>query len=127
MTGAPLLFGGMRRLAGTVTDGYAPEGFSILWAYLWHAEHALLFVWIGAALAIVLGRSGWNAPRKRSATTWVLAAAFIYLGLGVTSAILHLFVVMGRQSRQLVAFRVEFPSAAAAALSPRREPVDRLP
>jgi hypothetical protein len=120
MTGAPLLFGGMRRLAGTVTDGYAPEGFSVPWAYLWHAEHGLLLVWIAAALFAVLSRMEWNAPRRRTATMWVLAAAFIYLGLGFTSAILHVFVVMGRQSRQLVPFFCLASAAVVMELLERR-------
>ncbi|PYR76931.1 MAG: hypothetical protein DMF87_17065 [Acidobacteria bacterium] len=120
MTGAPLLLGGMRRLAGTVTDGYAPEGFSVPWAYFWHAEHGLLFVWIAAALFTVFARAGWDVPRRRTATTWVVAAAFIYLGLGVTSAMLHLFVVMGRQSRQTVPFFCLATAAVAAQLLERR-------
>ena len=37
-----------QRLAGTVTDGYAPEGFRVTWEYLWHAEHAVLLVWLAA-------------------------------------------------------------------------------
>ena len=116
MTGAPLLLGGMRRLAGTVTDGYAPEGFSVPWAYFWHAEHGLLLVWIAAALFAVLARAGWDRPRLRTATTWVLAAAFIYLALGVTSAALHIFVVMGRQSRQMVPFFCLATAAVVAQL-----------
>jgi hypothetical protein len=120
MTGAPLLWGGMRRLAGTVTDGYAPEGFSIPWAYFWHAEHGLLFVWIAAALFAVLARADWDRPRLRTATTWVLAAAFIYLALGVTSAALHIFVVMGRQSRQMVPFFCLATGAVVAQLLERR-------
>jgi hypothetical protein len=103
-TGAPLMFAGMRRLAGTVSDGYAPEGFTLPWAYLWHAEHALLFAWIGAAALVVVGGDRWNPQRQRTAAIWVLAAAFIYLALGCSSAILHVFVVMGRQARQVVPF-----------------------
>src|SRR5438552_3097049 len=120
MTGAPLLFVGMRRLAGTVTDGYAPEGFSVPWAYFWHAEHGLLLVWIAAPLFAVLARAGWDRPRLRTATTWVLAAAFIYLALGVTSAVLHIFVVMGRQSRQMVPFFCLATAAVVAQLLERR-------
>jgi len=119
-TGAPLLFGGMRRLAGTVTDGYAPEGFTVPWAYLWHAEHGLLFVWIAAALFVVLGRADWNGPRRQTATTWVLAATFVYLGLGAASAVLHAFVVMGRQSRQVVPFLCLATAAAAMELVERK-------
>jgi hypothetical protein len=119
-TGAPLMFSGMRRLAGTVTDGYAPEGFSLPWAYLWHAEHGLLLVWIAAALFVVLGRTEWNSPRRRTATMWVLAATFIYLGLGASSAVLHAFVVMGRQSRQVVPFLCLATAAAVMEVLERR-------
>jgi hypothetical protein len=119
-TGAPLLFSGMRRLAGTVTDGYAPEGFSLPWAYLWHAEHGLLPVWIAAALFVSLGRTEWNSRRRQTAVMWVIAAAFIYLGLGFTSAVLHVFVVMGRQSRQIVPFLCLAAAAAAVELLERR-------
>lgn len=117
--GAPLLFGGMRRLAGTVTDGYAPEGFTLPWAYFWHAEHGLLLLWLAAALLIVLERRPWNPGRRRTAMTWLSAAAFIYLGLGFTSAMLHVFVVMGRQSRQVVPFLCLATGAAAAELFTR--------
>jgi uncharacterized membrane protein (UPF0136 family) len=119
-TGAPLLFTGMRRLAGTVTDGYAPEGFSVPWAYLWQAEHGLLLVWIAAALFVILGRTEWNPQRRRTAAVWVLAATGIYLGLGASSAILHAFVVMGRQSRQVVPFLCLATAAASMELLERR-------
>jgi hypothetical protein len=119
-TGAPLMFAGMRRLAGTVTDGYAPEGLSLPWAYLWHAEHGLLLAWIGAALFVVLGRAQWNSRRRQTALMWLMAAAFIYLALGTTSAILHIFVVMGRQARQVVPFLCLGTAAAVAELLERR-------
>jgi len=119
-TGAPLLFSGMRRLAGTVTDGYAPEGFSVPWAYLWHAEHGLLLAWIAAALFVALGRTDWNARRRQTAMMWVLAALCIYLGLGASSAVLHAFVVMGRQSRQVVPFLCLATAAAVAQLLEHR-------
>ena len=119
-TGAPLLFSGMRRLAGTVTDGYAPEGFSLPWAYLWHAEHGLLLAWIAAALFVALGRTDWNARRRQTAMMWVLAALCIYLGLGASSAVLHAFVVMGRQSRQVVPFLCLATAAAVAQLLEHR-------
>jgi len=119
-TGAPLLFSGMRRLAGTVTDGYAPEGFSLPWAYLWHAEHGLLLAWIAAALFVALGRTDWNPRRRQTAMMWVLAALGIYLGLGASSAVLHAFVVMGRQSRQVVPFLCLATAAAVAQLLEER-------
>ena len=120
LMGAPLIFSGMRRLAGTVSDGYAPEGFSLPWAYLWHAEHTLLLAWIGAALFVVVGRTGWNSRRQHTAAMWVFAAGLIYLALGCSSAIFHVFVVMGRQARQVVPFLCLATAGAAVELLERR-------
>jgi hypothetical protein len=125
-TGAPLLFSGMRRLAATVTDGYAPEGFSLPWAYLWNAEHGLLLAWIAAALFVILGRTEWNAGRRQTAVMWVTGATVIYLGLGFTSAVLHVFVVMGRQSRQLVPFLCLAAAAATVELLERQRWSSRI-
>lgn len=125
-TGAPLLLSGMRRLAATVTDGYAPEGFSLPWAYLWNAEHGLLLAWIAAALFVILGRTEWNAGRRQTAVMWVTGATVIYLGLGFTSAVLHVFVVMGRQSRQLVPFLCLAAAAATAELLERQRWSSRI-
>ena len=119
-TGAPLLVSGMRRLAGTVTDGYAPEGFSVTWAYLWNAEHWLLLLWLAAALFVVFDRGAWSSQRRHTATLWVASATCIYLGLAVSSALLHVFVVMGRQSRQLVPFFCLATAAVIAELFERR-------
>ncbi|HYS27639.1 MAG TPA: hypothetical protein VEP46_18650, partial [Vicinamibacterales bacterium] len=77
-------------------------------------------VWLAAALFVVLDRADWNGPRRRTATTWVLAATCIYLGLGASSAILHAFVVMGRQSRQMVPFLCLATAAAAMEVLERR-------
>jgi hypothetical protein len=118
--GAPLLLSGMRSLAGTVTDGYAPEGFSVTWAYLWHAEHALLLLWLAAALFVVFDTGEWNSRRRRTATVWIVCALCVYLGLAFTSALLHVFVVMGRQSRQLVPFFCLATAAAIAEIFERR-------
>ena len=45
-----------------MTDGYAPEGFSLPWAHLWNAEHGLLLAWIAAALFVV-ARAALNGMR----------------------------------------------------------------
>src|SRR5262249_40068415 len=120
VTGAPLLFAGMRRLAGTVSDGYAPEGLSLPWVYLWHAEHGLLLAWIGAALFVTFGRSKWNSRRRKPGAVWVMAAVLIYLALGSISAVFHVFVVMGRQARQVVPFLCLATAAAVVELLERR-------
>jgi hypothetical protein len=119
-TGAPLMFAGMRRLAGTVTDGYAPEGFTLPFAYIWHAEHGLLLLWIAAAMLVALDRGVWSPGRRRTAATWLFAATFIFLALGFSSAVFHVFVVMGRQARQVVPFLCLASAAAVAEQLERR-------
>jgi hypothetical protein len=119
-TGAPLLLTGMRRLAGTITDGYVPEGFRLPWAYLWHAEHALLLLWLAAALFVVFDGGAWHSHRRRTASVWIAGALCIYLGLAFSSAVLRVFVVNGRLSRQLVPFFCLAAAAAIAELLERR-------
>jgi hypothetical protein len=119
-TGAPMLLSSMQRLAGTVTDGYAPEGFTLPWAYLWHAEHGVLLLWIAAAAVVAFDRRPWSPGRRRTAVVWLIAAAVIYLGLAFCSALLHVFVVMGRQVRQLVPFLCLASAAVIAELIDRR-------
>jgi hypothetical protein len=100
--GVPPMFAGMARLAGTVRDGYLPEGFLLSWAYLWHAEHGLLLLWLASATALVVSDAPWPRRRRHATLLWLGSAAGIYLGLAVSSTILRVFVVMGRQSRQMV-------------------------
>src|SRR5258705_4959461 len=78
-TGAPLLFSGMRRLAGTVTDGYAPEGVSLPWADLWHAGHVLLLVWLAGAPFVVLRSTRPARTHPPAGPTLVLAAMLLDL------------------------------------------------
>jgi hypothetical protein len=80
----------------------------------------LLLVWIAAACFVVVGPTGWNSRRQHTAATWVFAAIFIYLALGCSSAIFHVFVVMGRQARQVVPFLCLATAAAAVELLERR-------
>jgi hypothetical protein len=119
-TGAPMLLASMQRLAGTVTDGYAPEGFTLPWAYLWNAEHGMLLLWIAAAAFVAFDRRTWVPGRRRTAAVWLIVAALIYLGLAFCSALLHLFVVMGRQVRQMVPFLCLASAAVIAELLERR-------
>ena len=119
-TGAPLLFSGMQRLAGTVTDGYAPEGFSVTWAYLWHAEHGLLLVWLVAALLVVFDTGEWNPRRRHTATVWIVSAVFVYLGLAFTAALALQVAWNFRQPLQQ-----RFPRDVIAEITAKYGPVDR--
>jgi hypothetical protein len=100
--GVPLLFTGMASLAGTVSDGYLREGFTLSWAYLWHAEHGLLWLWLAACAGLLVSDATWLRNRRGVALLWLGGAVAIYVGLATSSALFRIFVVMGRQSRQMV-------------------------
>ncbi|HTS18697.1 MAG TPA: hypothetical protein VMP11_14070 [Verrucomicrobiae bacterium] len=94
---------GMTSFAGTVTKGVFEEGWTLPWAYLWHAEHGLLIYWLVAIVASIVA-----VARRRQvaghAVMWVSMAAAVYVLLVVSSVVLHQFVVYGRTARQLVPF-----------------------
>ena len=85
LVGAPLLLSGMRHLAGTVSDGYFPEGFSLPWAYLWNADHVLLLVWLGGAVAAIASS---GTPERDRALLWLTSAGGAYLVLSSSAAVL---------------------------------------
>jgi hypothetical protein len=95
--------GGMKDFAGTITNGDFAEGWSLPWKYLWHVEHALIAVYvIGLLMLAVQFRRG--HPQAIRGLGWLACATAIYLGLGVSSSVLHRFVVYDRLARQLVPF-----------------------
>src|SRR5262249_9115209 len=63
--------------SGTVTQGDFSEGWSLPWAYLWHAEHGLLLAWTLGTPAVLLpvGRPGRDASARARGLMW-LGAAF---------------------------------------------------
>jgi hypothetical protein len=83
-------------------QGDFSEGWSLPWAYLWHTEHLLLFVYVfGVVVALVY------AVRRREDAyigIWLSAAAAVYLGLIVSSTLLHRWVVYDRLVRQMLPF-----------------------
>jgi hypothetical protein len=109
----PSFIGGMREFSRTVTQGDYAEGWSLPWAYLWHCEHLQLVLWLvaSAALAVMVIRQ--RDVRQRG-IAWLATAAAIYAGLVLTSVVLHVFVVYGRNAREMVPF---FCLAAAPALA----------
>jgi hypothetical protein len=94
---------GMMSFAGTVKKGAFAEGWSLPWAYLWHAEHALLICWL-AAIAAVLCAVARRRYVAGYAIAWVWMTGAVYLLLVLSSVALHQFVVYGRTARQLVPF-----------------------
>jgi hypothetical protein len=90
-----------RRFAGTVTQGSFEEGWSLPFAYFWHAEH-LLFVLLAllAFYAVLKGKD------RKAVVLWGGCVLFVYLGLVLPSVFLHSFVVYGRLVRQIMPFLV---------------------
>lgn len=105
------LWSGLGTFAATITDGDFAEGWSLPWAFFWHAEG-----WLGvAALALAAvgaARSG-GASRARG---WLLAAAAVYGLLVLASVGLEKFVVYGRTARPLALLLVPAAAAGLAAL-----------
>ncbi len=99
------------RFSKTVTHGDYGEGWSLPWAFFWHAEHALLLlVLTGAGIGAIVARS-------RRARLWTAAAALIYLGLVAGSNVLHRFVVYDRLARQMWPFLCVAAAAGLASWS----------
>lgn len=95
---------GMMRFSGTIKQGDPSEGWTMIWEYLWHAEHGLVLVW-GIGLVALVSLSGrLTYLTKVRGWLWLMAAMLIYVLLVFTSNGLGVFVVYGRLARQLVPF-----------------------
>ena len=109
----PAAIADFSRLAATQSD--MSEGWSLPFAYLWHAEHGLAIAWaVGALAALHLGlrRSDEVRPRAR---LWLCALAGIYLALVALSVGLDRIGVFGRSVRQIVPFACLASAVPAAA------------
>lgn len=86
-----------RQFSRTVTHGSFSEGWSLPWAYFWHAEHVVLFALLaGIGLAIV--------RRSSRGILWTSVTAGVYLGLVIGSNVFERFVVYDRLARQMWPF-----------------------
>ncbi len=88
--------------SGTVTQGRFAEGWSLPFAYFWHAEHLMGALWafgvIAAAARLVRGEP------SRALAFGLAGILLVYGGLVLGSVALGKFVVYGRHARQLVPF-----------------------
>jgi hypothetical protein len=109
----------VERFARTAVNGDFNEGWSLPWAYLWHAEHALLVCYLVGIAALVYVSLHADQSR-RSAIRWLGVAAGIYCSLIVGATVLHRFVVYDRLARQMLPFICLAAAAGfSAAMSPR--------
>jgi hypothetical protein len=101
VAGVPLM-ANVLAFAGNVNQGFFAEGWRLPFAYLWHAEHLLLLVWLLAfGWCVWHWRAGWA---DRTIRAGLVGASCIYLCLFIGSVALTAFVVYGRLARQLVPF-----------------------
>jgi hypothetical protein len=101
-----------RRFAASVTHGEFAEGWSLPWAFFWHAEGLLLLV---VAAGIVLSLRGPGRGPK-----WAAAAAAVYTGLVLGSNVFHRFVVYDRLARPMWPFMCLAAAAGIAAAADGR-------
>jgi hypothetical protein len=96
------LIGAFHRFSGTIQQGEFSEGWSLPFAYLWHAEGLLLGILGGGAALALWPRPGGTLPRR--ARLWLFCAAALYAALALGSVALERFVVYGRLARPLLPF-----------------------
>jgi hypothetical protein len=99
----------------SVTQGSFSEGWWLPFAYLWHAEHLLTALWAAAFAFAVVRLAG--GDRSRALVLGVAGILLIYGGLVVGSVALQVFVVYGRQVRQLVPFACVLSAVAIQRLA----------
>jgi hypothetical protein len=105
----------------TASQGRYAEGWSLPFAYLWHAEHSVALLWAISLLYAVSRLS--RADRTSVFVVAVAGIAVLYGGLVLMSVGLEKMVVYGRQARQLVPFACMLTAGALERIwtaAPRR-------
>jgi hypothetical protein len=101
-----------RRFAASVTHGQFAEGWSLPWAFFWHAE-GLLLLTVAAGIFLSLRGPGRGAK-------WAAAAAAVYTGLVLGANVFHRFVVYDRLARPMWPFMCLAAAAGIAAAADGR-------
>jgi hypothetical protein len=104
-----------RTFSTTVSQGSFAEGWSLPFEYYWHTEHLVFFAILILSIPALFNQNN----GKKTAWTWAGATAFIYLNMFVLSVVLHKFVVMARQVRQMTPFLVLLAASGLAGLEQR--------
>ena len=104
----------VERFSRSAVNGDFSEGWSLPWAYLWHAEHFFLIVYVLGMLAALV--HGIRRRNQDNRLMWLSAAVVVYLGLVVGSNLLHRWVVYDRLARQMLPFACLAAAAGIAHL-----------
>lgn len=103
--GLPAFLPAVQQLFSTaVTDGDFAEGWSVVWVYLWHAEHGLCILWLLGVLGLFTSVRKLDHAAYRRGLIWLGVAGSIYFMLVLGSTFLHKAVVYGRLVRPMVPF-----------------------
>ena len=103
----------LKNFSATITQGTWSEGWWIGWAYLWHAEHVLLLVWLVGVAWLCRCR------RERSSFYWIGFVVATYLLLVLGSVVFHTFVVYGRSMRPMIPFICLLAAGGLISMRPR--------
>ena len=103
--------------SGTVVQGAFSEGWSIPFAYFWHAEHLIAVLW---AAGIVWSAVRWRGgDRSEALRVGLGGVVFVYTGLVIVSVVLRRMVVYGRLARPIVPFACVLAALMVASLTRR--------
>ena len=92
----------LRTFSATVAQGSFEEGWRLPFDYLWQTERFLLVLWLGSVAWCLANWRSWRSVR--AVRTGLVGLVCLYCALAIPSTWMHLFVVYGRTSRQLVPF-----------------------
>ena len=92
----------LRTFSATVTQGSFEEGWRVPFEYLWQTERLILVLWLGSVAWCLADWRSWRAVS--TLRTGLIGLGCLYCALAIPSTWMHLFVVYGRTSRQLVPF-----------------------
>jgi hypothetical protein len=109
--------------SGTVVQGTFEEGWSVPFAYFWHAEHLIAVLWGSAILWAIVRRS--RGDRTEAMRLGLAGIIFVYGALVVPSVLLRKMVVYGRLARPIVPFACVLTAGMVASLA-RRDKAGRL-
>ncbi|HKD18168.1 MAG TPA: hypothetical protein VKG23_09875 [Thermoanaerobaculia bacterium] len=117
------LGGRVVEFSGSVVQGSFAEGWSLPFAYFWHAEHLIAVLWAIAFVWSLVRRS--RGDRSETLRLGLAGVVFVYGGLVVLSVVLRKIVVYGRLARPIVPFACMLAALMVASLA-RRAHAGRL-
>lgn len=111
------------KFANTVTQGDFSEGWSLPFAYFWHAEH-FLFIILGLLSIYAIIRL--IQTKERHGIWWAAGVVFVYACLWIFSVYFQSFVVLARLARQMMPFLILLSSNGLSQLYAMKPSYQRI-